>query len=151
MLEGPRARRHYKAEAIVSPADLVRYFGTGKHFGKVSNLAYHTSLMVQFWASLASRDTRLMVADLRSFPPTPPGTAWATYIRFHNDIGWAVTDDAAAAVGLDGAAHSSFCRTTTPDSSGARTRSVRCFSTTPTPTTGAILEPWRVSRASSRL
>ncbi len=98
----------HKAEAIVSPSDLVQYFGTGTHFGKVSNLAYHNSLMVQFWASLASRDTGLMAHVLRGFPPTPPNTAWATYIRCHDDIGWAVTEEDAAAVGLDGAAHRSF-------------------------------------------
>ena len=98
----------HKAEAIVSPADLVQYFGTGSHFGKVSNLAYHNSLMVQFWSSLASRDTGLMAHVLRGFPPTPPNTAWATYIRCHDDVGWAVTDEDAAAVGLGGAAHRSF-------------------------------------------
>jgi len=98
----------HKAEAIVSPAELVHYFGTGRHFGKVSNLAYHNSLMVQYWASLASRDTRLMTRVLGNFPPTPPGTAWATYIRCHDDIGWAVTDEDAAAAGLNGAAHRSF-------------------------------------------
>ena len=98
----------HKAEAIVSPADLVQYFGTGPHFGKVSNLAYHNSLMVQFWSSLASRDTGLMAHVLKGFPPTPPNTAWATYIRCHDDIGWAVTDEDASAVGLDGAAHRSF-------------------------------------------
>ncbi len=98
----------HKAEAIVSPNDLVQYFGTGRHFGKVSNLAYHNSLMVQFWASLASRDTGLMAHVLRGFPPTPPTTAWATYIRCHDDIGWAVTDEDAAAAGLNGAAHRSF-------------------------------------------
>ena len=98
----------HKAEAIVSPADLVQYFGTGPHFGKVSNLAYHNSLMVQFWSSLATRDTALMAHVLRGFPPTPPTTAWATYIRCHDDVGWAVTDEDAAAVGLEGAAHRSF-------------------------------------------
>ncbi|CAA9563713.1 MAG: GH13_4 / GH13_16 / GH13 / GH13_36 / GH13_ 29 / GH13_31 / GH13_17 / GH13_40 / GH13_30 / GH13 _23 / GH13_35 / GH13_18 / GH13_20 / GH13_2 [uncultured Truepera sp.] len=98
----------HKAEAIVSPAELVHYFGLGRHFGKVSNLAYHNSLMVQFWGALASRDTRLMTHVLRGFPPTPPGTAWATYMRCHDDIGWAVTDEDAAAVGLGGAAHRSF-------------------------------------------
>ena len=98
----------HKAEAIVSPVDLVQYFGTGRHFGKVSNLAYHNSLMVQFWGALASRDTGLMAHVLRGFPPTPPNTAWATYIRCHDDIGWAVTDEDAAAVGLNGAAHRSF-------------------------------------------
>jgi amylosucrase len=98
----------HKAEAIVSPADLVHYFGSGRHFGKVSNLAYHNSLMVQFWAALASRNTHLMTHVLQGFPPTPPTTAWATYIRCHDDLGWAVTDEDAAAVGLSGAAHRSF-------------------------------------------
>jgi amylosucrase len=98
----------HKAEAIVSPDDLIHYFGTGKRFGKVSNIAYHNSLMVQYWSALASRDTRLMTHTLREFPPTPPTIAWATYIRCHDDIGWAVTDEDAAAVGLDGYLHRSF-------------------------------------------
>jgi amylosucrase len=45
-----------KAEAIVAPHDLVPYLGTGRHHGKVSDLAYHNSLMVQVWSMLASRD-----------------------------------------------------------------------------------------------
>lgn len=98
----------HKAEAIVSPQDLVAYFGMGKHFGKVSNLAYHNSLMVQYWGALASRDTRLMSHVLSEFPPNPPGTAWGTYIRCHDDIGWAITDEDAAAVGLNAASHRSF-------------------------------------------
>jgi len=50
----------HKAEAIVAPDDLIRYFGVGRHHGKVSNIAYHNSLMVHYWGALASRDTRLM-------------------------------------------------------------------------------------------
>lgn len=98
----------HKAEAIVSPDDLVHYLGTGKRYGKVSNIAYHNTLMVQFWSALASRDTRLMIHTLREFPRTPTSIAWATYIRCHDDIGWAVTDEDAAAVGLSGHAHRSF-------------------------------------------
>lgn len=98
----------HKAEAIVSPADLVRYFGVGRHHGKVSNIAYHNSLMVQYWSALASRDTRLMTHTLREFPRTPNSIAWGTYIRCHDDIGWAVTDDDAAAVGANGFLHRKF-------------------------------------------
>lgn len=98
----------HKAEAIVSPQDLIRYFGVGRHHGKVSNIAYHNSLMVQYWSSLASRDTRLMTHTLREFPRTPSNIAWATYIRCHDDIGWAVTDEDAAAVGLNGFLHRKF-------------------------------------------
>ncbi len=98
----------HKAEAIVSPDDLIHYFGTGKRYGKVSNIAYHNSLMVQFWSALASRDTRLMTHTLGRFPRPSARVAWGTYVRCHDDIGWAVTEEDAAAVGLDGALHRSF-------------------------------------------
>jgi amylosucrase len=38
----------------------------------------------------------------------PPGTGWVTYVRCHDDIGWAVGDEAAAAVGEDGHLHRRF-------------------------------------------
>ena len=43
----------FKAEAIVAPTKLLPYLGTGSHTGKVSDLAYHNSLMVQIWSMLA--------------------------------------------------------------------------------------------------
>ena len=52
----------FKAEAIVGPQDLLAYLGQGQHHGKVSDLAYHNSLMVQIWSMLASRDARLAAA-----------------------------------------------------------------------------------------
>ncbi|MEZ4630838.1 MAG: alpha-amylase family glycosyl hydrolase [Deinococcales bacterium] len=98
----------HKAEAIVSPDKLIPYLGTGEHYGKVSNLAYHNSLMVQYWSSLASRDTKLMSYVLKSFPKAPPSSTWVSYLRCHDDIGWAVTDEDAAAVGLNGFFHRKF-------------------------------------------
>jgi len=98
----------FKAEAIVGPDDLVRYLGVGRHHGHVSDMAYHNSLMVQFWSALATRDTRLATQVLRALPRKPSNTAWATYIRCHDDIGWAVVDEAAAAVGWDGPSHRGF-------------------------------------------
>lgn len=94
----------HKAEAIVSPDDLIPYLGAPGL--PESDLAYHNSLMVQFWAALAPADTGLMLETLRRFPDHPPTTAWATYIRCHDDIGWAVTDELANAVGIrDAGAH----------------------------------------------
>ena len=98
----------HKAEAIVAPDDLIRYFGVGRHHGKVSNIAYHNSLMVQYWSALASRDTRLMTHALSEFPRTPKSISWATYLRCHDDIGWAIADDDASAVQLDGFSHRRF-------------------------------------------
>jgi len=98
----------FKAEAIVAPRELVRYLGEGEHVGKVSDLAYHNSLMVQVWSMLATGDVRLVAHALREIPPTPPTTAWITYLRSHDDIGWAIDDADAAAAGLSGWAHRSF-------------------------------------------
>ena len=90
------------------PDDLLPYLGVGEHHGKVSDLAYHNSLMVQLWSSLASRDTRLFAEALRAFPPKPTSTTWGVYVRCHDDIGWAITDEDAGALGLSGAAHRAF-------------------------------------------
>ena len=98
----------FKAEAIVGPELLLPYLGKGKHWGKVSDLAYHNSFMVQLWSSLASRDTRLFENALRAFPPKPANTTWGSYVRCHDDIGWAISDADAAHTGLFGASHRSF-------------------------------------------
>ena len=98
----------FKAEAIVGPQDLVSYLGVGKHYGKVSDLAYHNGLMVQIWSMLASRDVRLATRALQQLPDPPSSTAWITYARCHDDIGWAISDDDAAALGLSGFQHRRF-------------------------------------------
>lgn len=98
----------FKAEAIVGPRDLVQYLGQGPHAGRVSDLAYHNSLMVQVWSMLATGSTRLTKRALSALPPTPPSGTWICYVRCHDDIGWAIDDADAAAAGLDGHAHRRF-------------------------------------------
>ena len=98
----------FKAEAIVGPADLPAYLGVGAHAGKVSDLAYHNGLMVQIWSMLASGDARLASRALQQLPQPPSTTAWVTYVRCHDDIGWAISDEDCRAVGLDPWAHRRF-------------------------------------------
>jgi amylosucrase len=98
----------FKAEAIVGPADLPAYLGVGEHAGRVSDLAYHNGLMVQVWSMLASGDARLATHALQQLPQPPSTTAWITYVRCHDDIGWAIADEDARAVGLDPFAHRRF-------------------------------------------
>jgi len=98
----------FLAEAIVGPRDLVGYLGRGEHWGRVSDLAYHNGLMVQVWSMLAARDAVLASRALQQLPVPPSTTAWVTYVRCHDDIGWAVDDGDAAAVGLSGSAHRRF-------------------------------------------
>jgi amylosucrase len=100
----------HKAEAIVAPRDLVPYLGKGRHAGREANLAYHNNIMVQYWSSLATRDTTLMTHTLRKhFPESFRNACWATYIRCHDDIGWAITEEDAEAIpGLSGPGHRRF-------------------------------------------
>ena len=96
-------------EAIVAPAEMLPYLGRGGHDGKEGNLAYHNSLMVQFWSALATRDTAMMAHVMCThFPESLRNATYATYIRCHDDIGWAVTDEDAGALGVSGPAHRSY-------------------------------------------
>ena len=80
----------FKAEAIVGPNELVPYLGTGRHEGHESELAYQNSLMVQYWSALATGDARLATHVLAThFPERVRDATWATYLRCHDDIGWA--------------------------------------------------------------
>jgi amylosucrase len=98
----------FKAEAIVGPPELVQYLGQGRHAGRVSDLAYHNSLMVQVWSMLATGSTLLAKQALRALPTTPPSGTWICYVRCHDDIGWAIDDGDAAAVGMNGWEHRRF-------------------------------------------
>jgi amylosucrase len=97
-----------KAEAIVAPPQLVPYLGRGRATNKECHFAYHNVLMVMLWSCLAERRVALATHALQQMPPIPSRTSWVTYVRCHDDIGWAVTEADAAAVGLDGFAHRAF-------------------------------------------
>ena len=98
----------FKAEAIVAPRDLVPYLGTGRHEGKECDLAYHNVLMVLLWSALASGRVALMTSTLLAMPAIPPGAGWLTYVRCHDDIGWAITPEDASRVGDDAHLHRRF-------------------------------------------
>ncbi len=98
----------FKAEAIVAPAQLVTYLGTGRHEGKECDLAYNNVLMALLWSALASGRVTLMTHVLSGMPAVPPGAGWVTYVRCHDDIGWTITPEDAAAVGEDAHLHRRF-------------------------------------------
>ena len=97
-----------KAEAIVSPEMLVQYLGRHDQFRPECDLAYDNQLMVMLWSSLATRDVRLAERALSRRRPAPSATSWVTYVRCHDDIGWAVSDADADAVAADGFSHRRF-------------------------------------------
>ena len=98
----------FKAEAIVAPRELVTYLGTGRHEGKECDLAYNNVLMALLWSSLASTRVPLLTHVVGGMPAVPPGAGWVTYVRCHDDIGWAITPEDAAAVGEDAHLHRRF-------------------------------------------
>jgi len=64
--------------------------------------------MVLLWSTLASGRVALMTQTLRAMPPVPPGAGWVTYVRGHDDIGWAITPEDAGRVGEDDHLHRRF-------------------------------------------
>ena len=98
----------FKAEAIVAPEDVVPYLGTGRMAGKECEIAYHNTLMVYLWSMLAEQKVVLSTYSLQQLPVIPESAGWVTYVRCHDDIGWAIMDEYAATVGLSGFGHRSF-------------------------------------------
>jgi amylosucrase len=98
----------FKAEAIVPPDQLTPYVGAGDPPQRECELAYHNQLMVLLWSSLATGDAQLMANSLRRVGTIPAHASWVTYVRCHDDIGWAITDEAATSMGWDGFSHRNF-------------------------------------------
>jgi amylosucrase len=97
-----------KAEAIVGPRELTTYLGAHDRKRAECQLAYHNQLMVMIWSALATGDAVLAGRALQNLAPTPDDVAWATYVRCHDDIGWAIDDADAAGVSVNGALHRQY-------------------------------------------
>jgi amylosucrase len=98
-----------QAEAIVGPDDLVQYLGAypARH-RRECTLAYHNQLMVLGWSAMAEQNVRLATAALNRMRAIPSWSSWCTYVRCHDDIGWAITDEDAGRAGVSGASHRRF-------------------------------------------
>ncbi|WP_135665007.1 alpha-amylase family glycosyl hydrolase [Halorhabdus rudnickae] len=100
----------FKAEAIVSPDETIKYLGTGGHEGEECEIAYGAPLMAHAWHALAREDTRLLSHAMRELPPTPGSATWLNYVRCHDDIGWGLDNgDVRAALGRDPTGERRFC------------------------------------------
>ncbi|MBI1324038.1 amylosucrase [bacterium] len=93
----------FKSEAIVAPEEVAKYIAEEE-----CPLSYNPNLMALLWESLATRNIRLLRHSLQKRFMTPPNTTWVNYVRCHDDIGWAFSDDDAREVGIDPAGHRRF-------------------------------------------
>jgi amylosucrase len=79
-------------EAIVTPKEIMKYFGTEHFTTKECDIAYNATQMALQWDALATGDTRVMLAAQRDILSKPYGTTWITYTRCHDDIGLGYED-----------------------------------------------------------
>jgi amylosucrase len=79
-------------EAIVAPAQIMEYFGTGRYATHECDFAYNATQMAVQWDALATGDVRIMQHAQHELQRKPLGTTWLTYTRCHDDIGLGYDD-----------------------------------------------------------
>ncbi|MEM8866236.1 MAG: amylosucrase [Planctomycetota bacterium] len=92
-----------KSEAIVHPDEVCKYIDT-----KECQLSYNPQLMALLWDALATRKTTALRVAMQKRFQIPDGCAWVNYIRCHDDIGWAFSDEDIHAAGFDPRSHRRF-------------------------------------------
>jgi amylosucrase/maltose alpha-D-glucosyltransferase/alpha-amylase len=93
----------FKSEAIVHPDDVEKYIGLHE-----CPLSYNPQLMALVWEALATRDVRVLQAAMERGFALPDGCGWVNYVRCHDDIGWAFSDDDVSRAGFDPVEHRRF-------------------------------------------
>jgi amylosucrase/maltose alpha-D-glucosyltransferase/alpha-amylase len=93
----------FKSEAIVHPDEVRKYIDLEE-----CQLSYNPQLMALLWDALATRDTRVLLEAMRNRYAIPEGCAWVNYIRCHDDIGWAFSDEDVKAIGFEPDEHRRF-------------------------------------------
>jgi amylosucrase len=97
-------------EAIVAPAEIMKYFGEGEYEARECDFAYNATHMALQWDALATGDTRVMLAAQHELLRKPYGTSWITYTRCHDDIGLGYDDYMIRAAGYDPVEHRRFLK-----------------------------------------
>ncbi len=93
----------FKSEAIVHPDEVMRYISTEE-----CQISYNPNIMALLWNAMATREVRLLRHSLQKRFTLPARTAWANYIRCHDDIGWAFSDEDAREQGINAFDHRRF-------------------------------------------
>jgi len=97
-------------EAIVAPKEIMKYFGTGPFTARECDFAYNATQMATQWDTLATGDTRIMLASQQDLLQKPYGTSWITYTRCHDDIGLGYEDAAIEQAGFTPFEHRKFIK-----------------------------------------
>lgn len=97
-------------EAIVEPAEIMKYFGTGLATAKECDFAYNATQMALQWDMLATGNTRIMLNAQDILTQKPYGTSWITYTRCHDDIGLGYNDYMITNAGFNAYEHRNFLK-----------------------------------------
>lgn len=97
-------------EAIVAPAEIMKYFGDGLYTARECDFAYNATQMALQWDALATGDTRVMLAAQHELLKKPYGTSWITYTRCHDDIGLGYDDYMIRNAGFNAYEHRRFLK-----------------------------------------
>lgn len=92
-----------KSEAIVHPDEVSKYIGPDE-----CQLSYNPQLMALLWDALATRKTTALRLALEKRFDISDACAWVNYVRCHDDIGWAFSDEDIEAAGFDPRSHRRF-------------------------------------------
>ncbi len=92
-----------KSEAIVHPDEVAKYVGADE-----CQLSYNPQLMALMWDALATRKTAALRTAMQKRFALSGDCDWVNYVRCHDDIGWAFSDDDILAAGFDPHSHRRF-------------------------------------------
>lgn len=98
----------FLAEAIVSPPEIIKYFGEGIQKGNECEVAYNATLMALLWDAIATKKTIMLTQSLKNLPKKPAEATWINYIRCHDDIGLGFEDQYLYEIGWDAQQHRRF-------------------------------------------
>jgi len=96
------------AEAIVTPTEIVKYFGEDAVIAKECEIAYNATFMALLWDSVATKNAKLLTQSIKSLPTKLNRATWLNYIRCHDDIGLGFDDIDIVAAGYEPASHRRF-------------------------------------------
>ena len=97
-------------EAIVAPAAIIEYFGSGDYLARECDFAYNATQLALQWDALATGNTKIMLAAQHEILRKPYGTSWITYTRCHDDIGLGYDDYMITQSGFNAYEHRKFLK-----------------------------------------
>lgn len=96
------------AEAIVSPIEVIKYFGEDTIIAKECEIAYNATFMALLWDAVATKNTKLLNQGIKSLPAKLDRATWLNYVRCHDDIGLGFDDADIAIAGYEPQSHRQF-------------------------------------------